>query len=485
MTSAQYLYLKHFGFKEAPFRITPTTDFFYGGGRRGEILHALQYAINVGEGIIMVTGEVGSGKTMMLRSLMQKLEDNIDIIYITNPSLSGREILYHICEDLGLRADTQHRSDTVRLLQSELIERHAKKRKVIAFIDEAQAMPDESLEEIRLLSNLETSRDKLLQIALFGQPELEDKMANQNMRQLRERITVKLKLHPFGRDDVREYIATRLRAAGYNGPPIFSKDACRLIANVSQGLSRRINVLADKALLSASSRDSLTVNYADARRAVKDVNFGKMQYRTEKSRYFSKRLTSWTTIAACAVLFAGIVSYYLNQPLSSLPRPPATATVAEQNGDAPVGTGEEAPLVAAPVGEAGDTKEFTTLSDEQFNVNDDAGVFDNAIGYSAVTEDDSAANDNANNDVFNDTTEVFTTAADDDDNSGAFNDATETTAVADNINDNGDAIDEKKESVRADTPQATPIVSPPPKVIVVRKNVSKYSRPLKRTTTRR
>ena len=337
MTSAQHLYLEHFGLKEAPFKITPTTEFFYSGGKRGEILHALQYAINVGEGIIMITGEVGSGKTMMLRALMQKLDDNIDIIYITNPSLSGREILYHICEDLGLHADPAHRSDTVRLLQNELIERHGENRKVIAFIDEAQAMPDESLEEVRLLSNLETSRDKLLQIALFGQPELEDKISNQNMRQLRERITVKLKLHPFGRDDVREYIATRLRAAGYNGAPIFSKDACRLIANISQGLSRRINVLADKALLSASARGSLTVNYDDARRAVKDVNFGKMQYRAEKSRHLSKRLTSWTAVAACAVLALAVVAYYFNQS-----SPAAVAAVETVKTAAPTAPGNVA-----------------------------------------------------------------------------------------------------------------------------------------------
>ena len=300
-----HLYLEHFQLREAPFKITPTTEFFYGGGRRGEILHALLYALNVGEGIVMLSGEVGSGKTMMLRAMMEKLTDETETIYIANPSLSGREILYHICEELGLQAKVE-RSDTVRMLQNYLIEQYGKGRRVVAFIDEAQAMPDESLEEIRLLSNLETSRDKLLQIFLFGQPELEDKLSRQNMRQLNERICVKLKLQPFNREDVREYISTRLRAAGYNSKPMFSSGACHLIAVVSQGLSRRINVLADKAMLSAYGRGGLSVKFSDVRRAVKDVRFGRMRYRSEESRRISKQITIGLAAASFVVLAVAI-----------------------------------------------------------------------------------------------------------------------------------------------------------------------------------
>ena len=305
MKKPLYLYLEYFNLKEAPFKITPTTEFFYGGGQRGEILHALLYALNVGEGIVMLTGEVGSGKTMMMRRMIEQLDDDTEVIYIANPSLSGREILYHICEELKLKAE-ESRFDTVRLLQNYLIDQYAKKRRVVAFIDEAQAMPDESLEEIRLLSNLETSRDKLLQIFLFGQPEFEEKISQQSMRQLRERMSVKLKLKPFGRDDVREYIATRLRAAGYNGKPMFSPAACHLIAVVSQGLSRRINVLADKALLSAYERNKLSVSFSDARRAVKDVNFGRMRYRTERARRISRQVTMALAASACMLLVVAV-----------------------------------------------------------------------------------------------------------------------------------------------------------------------------------
>ena len=301
------LYLKHFGLREAPFKITPTTEFFYGGGRRGEILHALRYAIEVGEGIMMLTGEVGSGKTMLLRTLSEKLPPHVELVYIANPSFSGREILYNICEELSLDIDVD-RPDAVRRLQNYLIERHAQGKRVVVFIDEAQAMPDASLEEIRLLSNLETSRHKLLQIAMFGQPELLDKLSRQNMRQLRERITVALTLEPFGRDDIREYISTRLHAAGYNGGELFAKDGCHLLAVVSQGLSRRINVLADKAMLSAFERGLDKILYEDVRRAVKDAQYGRMRYRSERARRLSHRLTVGLSVAAGAVLIVAVGS---------------------------------------------------------------------------------------------------------------------------------------------------------------------------------
>ena len=292
------LYLSHFGLREAPFKITPTAEFFYHGGKRGDILHALLYAVKVGEGIMMVTGEVGSGKTMMLRTMAERLPGEADLIYIANPSLSGREILFHICEELDLKV-SDDRHDTVRSLQNYLVERHAEGRRVVAFIDEAQAMPDESLEEIRLLSNLETSREKLLQIILFGQPELDDKLSRQNMRQLRERITVNFKLEALTRADVREYIATRLRAAGHEGGPLFSDEACNFIYGISQGLSRRVNVLADKAMLSAYERGALAVSAADAKRAAEDVKFTKMRYRSERAKRASRRLA--LGLAACAV----------------------------------------------------------------------------------------------------------------------------------------------------------------------------------------
>jgi type II secretory pathway predicted ATPase ExeA len=272
------LYLEHFGIREHPFKITPTTEFFYRGGVRGEILDALLYSIQNSEGILKVSGEVGSGKTMLCRTLMENLPPEIEIVYIANPSLSGREILYNICEELRLSVDGD-KAGIVRRLQDYLIERHAAGSHIVVCIDEAQAMPDESLEELRLLSNLETGRHKLLQIVLFGQPELDDKLARQQMRQLRERVVADFKLQPLSAHDVRDYISTRLRAAGYNGPQLFSDRACKLIAKISQGLSRRVNILADKSMLAAFSKNALLVGREHAKIAARDAKFAKMRYK--------------------------------------------------------------------------------------------------------------------------------------------------------------------------------------------------------------
>ena len=384
------LYLKHFGMREAPFKITPTTEFFYGGGRRGEILYALQYAIEVGEGIMMVTGEVGSGKTMLLRTLEEKMPASVELVYIANPSLSGREIVYHICEELGLDIDTQ-RPDAIRRLQNYLIERHAQGRRVIVFIDEAQAMPDESLEEIRLLSNLETSRHKLLQVAMFGQPELLDKLSRQNMRQLRERITVALTLEPFNREDVQEYISTRLHAAGYNGGQLFSKDGCQLLAAVSQGLSRRINVLADKSMLSAFERNADKVLYEDVRRAVKDAKYGRMRYRSEHARRLSRQLTVWLTFAACGVLAVAIFSRGETSLPSPTPAPLQAEAVAVAEADS-AADAESNPDSDSTLqnNDSGGSETVAAAADSVLQNEEQGGSAQNSDTIAAVVEDENA-----------------------------------------------------------------------------------------------
>ena len=325
------LYIEHFRLREAPFRITPTTDFFYHGGRRGEILDALLYSVSSGEGIMLVTGEVGSGKTMLLRALSEKVPDNIELVYIPNPSLSGREILFNLCGELGLSGDSE-RPDTLRRLQDYLIAKNAEGKQVLALIDEAQAMPEESLEEIRLLSNLETRRHKLMQVILFGQPELDDTLAKQNMRQLRERVTVRFRLEPLGRGDVMEYIQTRLRAAGHQGGRIFSEDACALIARVSQGLSRRINILADKSLLSAFARGARKVGLVDARRAVRDAGFRKLRYVPARARRrIAQGARALAATAIAALIIAGGIRFWRQNeaaaPLSPPPDEIAAATI--------------------------------------------------------------------------------------------------------------------------------------------------------------
>ena len=266
------MYLEYFGLNEAPFRITPHTDFFFAGANRGATLEALIYAIQNDQGIVRVTGEVGSGKTMLCRMLAQSLPDHVDTIYLANPLLTRDEIVYALADELQLKLDAPHPGALLGALQSHLIERHGAGRHVVALIDEAHAMPPDTLEQIRLLSNLETSRDKLLQIVLFGQPELDEMLARPDMRQLRDRITHSFRLEPLVRGDVAEYVDFRMRAAGYRGPTVFSAGAIRLLARASQGLTRRINILADKALLAAFTANSHHVDRSHVAAAVRDTD---------------------------------------------------------------------------------------------------------------------------------------------------------------------------------------------------------------------
>lgn len=271
------LYLDHFGLDEAPFRITPHTDFFYAGANRGPILDALLYALNDEEGIIKVSGEVGSGKTMLCRMLLERLGERVDTIYLANPSLSQREILAAIGDDLGLELPPEGTHGMTRALQKALLERYGAGRRVVLLIDEAHAMPAESLEEVRLLSNLESKHNKLLQIVLFGQPELDSRLAQQDLRQLRERITQHFQLQPLQQGDVAAYLEFRLRTAGYRGPNPFTPAATDLIAKASEGLTRRINILADKALLAAFSQNQHQVDRPQAQAAISDARFQPIQ----------------------------------------------------------------------------------------------------------------------------------------------------------------------------------------------------------------
>ena len=265
------MYLEHFGLTEAPFKITPHTEFFFSGANRGETLEALLYSITSGEGIVKVTGEVGAGKTMLCRVLMERLPPSVETIYLAVPSLSRDEMLATIAGDLDLETAGMSTTKLIRSLQEKLIQIHAEGRQVVVLIDEAHAMPLETLEEIRLLSNLETSHFKLMQIVLFGQPELDQHLSLQNMRQLRERITHSFTLLPLPPRDIKDYVDFRLRAAGYKGPELFTADALKLIAEASEGLTRRINIYCDKTLLAAFAVGTHTVTPDLVRAAISDT----------------------------------------------------------------------------------------------------------------------------------------------------------------------------------------------------------------------
>jgi MSHA biogenesis protein MshM len=314
------MYLEHFGLSEVPFRITPHTEFFFSGANRGATLDALIYIITHDDGIIKVTGEVGSGKTMLCRVLMERLPPNVVIVYLANPSLSRDDILFAIADDLDLNVpDTARTSAVVRLLQSKLIELHAHGRQVVVLIDEAHAMPVETLEEIRLLSNLETSHHKLLQLVMFGQPELDTILARPDMRQLKERITQNFKLEPMLRDDIAEYLEFRMRTAGYRGPQIFSPSAVKLIASASLGLTRRINILAEKSLLAAFADSVHEVTPKQVTAAIRDTEYDRPQLAKRKR-------IAWVT-ASVAVLVLLAISIVASLPRHEpTPERPSIAT---------------------------------------------------------------------------------------------------------------------------------------------------------------
>ena len=299
------MYLAHFGLTEAPFKITPHTEFFFDGANRGETLEALIYAVMSGEGMVKVTGEVGAGKTMLCRVLMERLPKEVETIYLAVPSISRDEILATIAGDLGIETHGLSTTKIIRALQQRLIDLHAENKQVVALIDEAHAMPLATLEEIRLLSNLETNRDKLMQIVLFGQPELDAHLALPNMRQLRERITHSFDLKPLPARDIGDYLNFRLRQAGYKGPDLFRGDTVKVIAEASEGLTRRINIFADKTLLAAYAAGTHDVTAKHARAAVADTQIVMQTVTTPAAR--------WPIAAALVtgLLIGGGGGYYL------------------------------------------------------------------------------------------------------------------------------------------------------------------------------
>jgi len=268
------VYYKYYGLNQAPFKITPDTRLFFPGGNRGAILEALIYAIVSGEGIVKVVGEVGSGKTMLCRMLTVELPEHVEVVYLANPSLSPDNILHAIAFELKLDVKPDDdRLEVMNKLQDYLLQRHAEGRQVVVFVEEAQSMPLPTLEQIRLLSNLETNENKLIQIILFGQPELDQMIARREIRQLKERITYSFNLGPLKSMEIRDYVNTRLRACGNRSDEIFTPRAINQISKYSNGLLRRINILSDKAMLASYASNDQNVRSKHVKLAARDTEF--------------------------------------------------------------------------------------------------------------------------------------------------------------------------------------------------------------------
>ena len=245
------MYNSYFGFRESPFNVTPDPSFFYPNPVYLEAFATLRYGIEAKKGFVVITGEVGTGKTTLLRKLLRSLEDTVHSVFIFNTYLSFLELLQLTLQDLGLAPKDQSKVTMLEELNDYLIMQLRRGHTVTMLIDEAQNLSDEALENLRLLSNLETDQEKLIQIVLMGQPELHVKLAQPHLRQLKQRVALQCRLHPLTDKEMRPYIDSRLMAAGYEGKDLFHPDAVERIAYYSKGIPRVVNIVCDNALLSA------------------------------------------------------------------------------------------------------------------------------------------------------------------------------------------------------------------------------------------
>jgi MSHA biogenesis protein MshM len=267
------MYLEHFGLKEFPFSITPDTEFFFSSGVSQEALNTLLIAARTGEGFIKITGEVGTGKSMLCRKLMASLSPDFKVAYIPNPYLDPDSLFMELAAELEVAFDSETiaKHHVLRAIKERLLALHNSGKRVVVCLDEAQAMPIETLEALRLLSNLETEKRKLLQVIIFGQPELEDKLNHPSIRQLKQRIAFEYCLAPMGRDEIDYYIQHRLSIAGHQGTRMFTRPALWLLKLRTHCVPRLVNIVAHKSLLCAYGRGRKNVTFWDVNAAVNDT----------------------------------------------------------------------------------------------------------------------------------------------------------------------------------------------------------------------
>jgi MSHA biogenesis protein MshM len=295
------MYTAHYGLAELPFSITPDTHFFFAHASYQEALNTLLVAARSGEGFIKVTGEVGTGKTLLCRKFLNSLEAEAFVTaYVPNPYLEPTTLLLAVADELGVTTpENVNQHQLLKRLTQFLIDTHASGKRVLLCLDEAQAMPIESLEMLRLMSNLETERSKLLQVVLFGQPELDQKLNDPAIRQLQQRIGFSCRLGELNLPDVEYYLAHRLGIAGYRGPRLFSRDAVRLLFRASHGVPRLINILAHKALMAGFGEGARYITDKYVKLAILDTESARARL-LEARRRWLRLAALFTALAASA-----------------------------------------------------------------------------------------------------------------------------------------------------------------------------------------
>jgi general secretion pathway protein A len=265
------VYLEYYGLKEPPFDITPNPRFLFYSAKHREAFNHLLYGLRERKGFVQLTGEVGAGKTTLCRAMLEQLDGHFATALILNPVMSPDELMKAIAIEFGLQVKGLDRLETVGAINEFLLKQVEKNQEAVLIIDEAQDLADELLEQVRLLSNLETDERKLLQIVLMGQPELRDRLNNPRLRQLRQRITVRFHLPPLSRFEVNQYIQHRLEVSGAKGAPYFTRPALWRVYHYSRGIPRLVNAVCDKALLAGFVQQRDCINYNMVGLAIREL----------------------------------------------------------------------------------------------------------------------------------------------------------------------------------------------------------------------
>src|SRR5690349_6683640 len=266
------MYEGHFGFTHAPFGLPPDTRFYFSEGSHQKGLNTLLVALRSGEGFLKITGEIGLGKTLLCRQLLNAIGPEFVTAYVPNPAVTPRALFQTVADELGCPNEGHRPDELLKSINERLLENATKGLRTVLVVDEAQALTDHTLEAIRLLTNLETETYKLLQVVLFGQPELEERLARPELRQLRQRITFSYRLRPLSRAQLVAYVRHRLEIAGAHDPSLFGDDALRVLYRASRGIPRLANILSHKALLAAFGPGDARVGRNHALAAVSDTD---------------------------------------------------------------------------------------------------------------------------------------------------------------------------------------------------------------------
>lgn len=296
------MYLYHFGIRELPFSLTPNTSFYLGLPSHVEAMQVLLTALKTGEGFIKVTGEVGTGKTLLCRKLLNEIPDAFEVAYLPNPNLSPDEMRFALATELGIKGLAKiNQQQLSQKIQMKLLDLNKKGKTVVLIVDESQTIPWESFEALRSFTNLETESRKLIQVVLFGQPELDEMLASERLRQLRQRITFSYKLRSLTLEEIGAYVQHRMVIAGHQGKPIFSDKAVKALYKFSRGIPRLVNIMCHKALM---------LTYGEGTHDVSDKHVYTAAKDTDAVAFAKSPVWPWA-VGVSLVLLAGVCFFVM------------------------------------------------------------------------------------------------------------------------------------------------------------------------------